>query len=71
VVENNQQLTYPFDVELAYAALQPVRAGRGRDRPVTHLIFEPDGAMLRLPPNLLVMDRPRSTPIARAPPPPQ
>ena len=23
---------------------------------VTHLVFEPDGAMLRLPPNLLVMD---------------
>jgi len=26
-------------------------------RPVKHLIFEPDGAMLRLPPNLLVMDQ--------------
>ena len=24
---------------------------------VTHLVFEPDGALLRLPPNLLVMDR--------------
>jgi len=58
IVENNQQLTYPFDLDLAYGLYQslfaPVAAEVG---PVTHLIFEPDGAMLRLPPNLLVMDR--------------
>jgi CHAT domain-containing protein len=58
VVENNQQLTYPFDLELAHSLYQalfaPVAAEIGA---VTHLVFEPDGAMLRLPPNLLVMDR--------------
>ena len=58
MVENNQQLTYPFDLELAYRLYQalfgPVAGEIGA---VTHLVFEPDGAMLRLPPNLLVMDR--------------
>lgn len=58
VVENGQQVTYPFDVALAhqlYAELfAPVAGEMGA---VTHLIFEPDGALLRLPPNLLVMDR--------------
>ena len=34
-----------------------VRAVRFRSRASKHLIFEPDGAMLRLPPNLLVMDQ--------------
>ena len=34
VVENNQQLTYPFDLELRLRALSgAVRAGRGRNRP--------------------------------------
>ena len=57
-VENNRQLTFPFDLERAYALYRslfaPVAAEIGA---VTHLIFEPDGAMLRLPPNLLVMDQ--------------
>jgi CHAT domain-containing protein/tetratricopeptide (TPR) repeat protein len=58
VVENNQQLTYPFDLERAYALYQALFAPvAGEIGPVTHLVFEPDGAMLRLPPNLLVMDR--------------
>ncbi len=58
VVENGQQVTYPFDVALAHQLytelFAPVAADMGA---VTHLIFEPDGALLRLPPNLLVMDR--------------
>jgi CHAT domain-containing protein len=58
IVEDDQQLTYPFDLEAAFGLYQslfgPVAAEVG---PVTHLIFEPDGAMFRLPPNLLVMDR--------------
>ncbi len=58
VVENNQQLTYPFSLELAHGLYQslfgPVAGEVGA---ASHLIFEPDGAMLRLPPNLLVMDR--------------
>lgn len=57
VVENGQQLTYPFDLEGAFRLYQelfaPVSAKLGG---VTHLVFEPDGAMMRLPPNLLVMD---------------
>ncbi|HYN46475.1 MAG TPA: CHAT domain-containing protein [Allosphingosinicella sp.] len=57
VVENSRQLTYPFDLELAFSLYQalfgPVSAEVSS---ATHLIFEPDGAMLRLPPNLLVMD---------------
>jgi len=58
LVENNQIVTYPFDLERAYALYRslfgPVAGEIGA---ATHLIFEPDGAMLRLPPNLLVMDR--------------
>ncbi|WP_129793668.1 CHAT domain-containing tetratricopeptide repeat protein [Sphingosinicella sp. CPCC 101087] len=58
LVENNQQLTYPFDVALAHQLYRelfaPVDAAMAG---VTHLVFEPDGALLRLPPNLLVMDR--------------
>ena len=57
LVQNNQTLTYPFDLERAYALYRslfgPVSDEVGA---ASHLIFEPDGAMLRLPPNLLVMD---------------
>lgn len=52
---NGVRATYPLDVETAralYVALiQPVHE---RLSGVTHLIFEPDGAMLQLPPNLLI-----------------
>jgi len=52
------QTTYPFDVELARALyldlFGPVDA---RLSSASHLIFEPDGAMLRLPPNLLIADQ--------------
>src|SRR5205814_3044008 len=57
-VENGKRVTYPFDVALShqlYAELfGPFAASIV---PVTHLVFEPDGALLRLPPNLLVMDQ--------------
>lgn len=57
-IENGKRVTYPFDVALShqiYAELfGPFAASIV---PVTHLIFEPDGALLRLPPNLLVMDQ--------------
>ena len=57
-VENGQQITYPFNVELAYQLygelFGPVQADLAG---VRHLIFEPDGAMLRLPPNVLIMSR--------------
>lgn len=57
-VENNELVTYPFDVEAAgrlYDELFGPAAGEVAS--IRHLIFEPDGAMLRLPPNLLVTDR--------------
>ncbi len=58
IVENDQQLTYPFDLELAHGLYQSLFGPVGAEiAGVSHLIFEPDGAMLRLPPNLLVMDR--------------
>lgn len=56
-VERGQQLTFPFNVQLAHQLygelFGPVTAELGQ---ANHLIFEPDGAMLRLPPNVLVMD---------------
>jgi CHAT domain-containing protein len=55
--ENGQYITYPFDIEAARALysdlFEPVS---DRLASKTHLIFEPDGAMLRLPINLLVAD---------------
>ncbi|HTU12694.1 MAG TPA: CHAT domain-containing tetratricopeptide repeat protein [Allosphingosinicella sp.] len=58
VVENGQQLTYPFDLDGAHALYQALFAPvTGELAGVRHLVFEGDGAMLRLPPNLLVMDR--------------
>jgi CHAT domain-containing protein len=57
VFENGQYVTYPFDIETArglYADLFEPVADRLTGK--THLIFEPDGAMLRLPINLLVAD---------------
>ena len=57
-VENGALVTYPFDVERSYALygqlFAPVDTELAASR---HLVFEPDGAMLRLPANLLVMDR--------------
>ena len=57
VFENGQYVTYPFDVETAqslYSDLFAPVADRLADK--THLIFEPDGGMLRLPINLLIAD---------------
>jgi CHAT domain-containing protein len=56
-VENGQRVTYAFDPDLAhrlYVAL--FRPFESELRSTRHLVFEPDGAMLRLPPNLLVMN---------------
>ena len=58
VVENGQQLTYPFDLDGAHRLYQHLfEPVAGELAGVSHLVFEPDGALLRLPPNLLVMDR--------------
>lgn len=57
VVEGGQVLTYPFDVgsarELYVRLFGPVAAELPQ---VKHLVFEPDGALLKLPINLLVTD---------------
>lgn len=57
--EGGQLNTYPFDVVLARQLykdlLGPVNA---RIASVHHLVFEPDGAMLRLPLNLLIASQP-------------
>jgi len=57
VVEGGQVLTYPFDIERArelYVRLfAPVADRLPRHE---HIIFEPDGALLKLPINLLVTD---------------
>ena len=55
--QGGQYLTYPFDIGMArdlFTALFAPAAGELAD--VGHLIFEPDGAMLRLPVDLLVTD---------------
>jgi CHAT domain-containing protein len=58
IVENNQPLTYPFDVALAHQLYQQLFGAVDAELAgVRHLVFEPDGALLRLPPNLLVMNR--------------
>jgi CHAT domain-containing protein len=57
-VENGQRTTYPFDVALAHQMYGEIFAPFDPELArVNHLIFEPDGAMLQLPPNLLVMDQ--------------
>lgn len=58
VTINGRVTTYPFNVALAhelYGLLLGAVAGDLTG--VTHLIFEPDGALLRLPVNLLVRDK--------------
>jgi len=57
-VENGQRTTYPFDVALSHQLYTELFGPFQAALPsVKHLIFEPDGAMLRLPANLLVMDQ--------------
>jgi CHAT domain-containing protein len=57
-VAKGQQVTYAFDVPLAHKLYTelfgPFDSELGQ---VRHLIFEPDGAMLRMPPNALVVDQ--------------
>jgi CHAT domain-containing protein len=56
-VENGQHMTYPFDAALAHQLYQTLFGPvHGDMAAVRHLIFEPDGAMLRLPPNLLITE---------------
>lgn len=55
--EGGRQVTYPFDVENAHALYKALLSPIAGDMAgVKHLIFEPDGGMLRLPLDLLVAD---------------
>lgn len=57
-IEDGQRVTYAFDVALAHQMYGELFGPFNADvAAARHLIFEPDGAMLRLPPNLLVMDQ--------------
>lgn len=57
IEEAGQTITYPFEIatarQLYQLLLGPVESQLAQ---VSHLVFEPDGALLRLPVNLLVMD---------------
>lgn len=57
-IEDGQPITYPFDVTIARSLYQslfaPVDAALAE---VTHLIYEPDGPLLKLPPYLLITEQ--------------
>lgn len=58
LVENGEIVTYPFDLESAHGLYRSLFGPvAGQLASVRHLIFEGDGAMLRLPPNLLVEEQ--------------
>lgn len=55
IVENGKRVTYPFDAATARKLYTQLFTPAADRLPATaHLIFEPDGAMLRLPINLLI-----------------
>ena len=57
-VENGQRITYAFDVALAHQLYGQLFGPFSAEvLAAKHVIFEPDGAMLRLPANLLVVDQ--------------
>jgi CHAT domain-containing protein len=57
-VEQGQLVTYAYDVALAHKLYRDLFSPfEGQLKATTHLIFEPDGAMLRMPPNPLVVDQ--------------
>lgn len=57
IAEAGQVLTYPFDIERARELYVRLFAPVAERLPASrHIVFEPDGAMLKLPINLLVTD---------------
>jgi CHAT domain-containing protein len=57
-IENGQPVTYAYDVALAHKLYSDLFAPFDAQlKDVRHLVFEPDGAMLRMPPNALVVDQ--------------
>jgi CHAT domain-containing protein len=57
-IEKGQRVTYAYDVALAHKLYTDLFGAFDSELPqIRHLIFEPDGAMLRMPPNPLVVDQ--------------
>jgi CHAT domain-containing protein len=57
VIEGGQVLTYPFDIERSRELYVRLFAPVADKLPkLQHIVFEPDGALLKLPINLLVTD---------------
>lgn len=58
VIENGQPTNYPFDVVEARKLYEALFPGLKQDlAAIEHLVYEPDGALLQLPPGLLVEDQ--------------
>ncbi|WP_017672099.1 CHAT domain-containing protein [Blastomonas sp. AAP53] len=58
VIENGQPTNYPFDVVEARKLYDALFPGLTQDlASIEHLVYEPDGALLQLPPGLLVEDQ--------------
>ncbi|WP_225206646.1 CHAT domain-containing protein [Novosphingobium huizhouense] len=56
-VENGKQVNYPFDLDRSRALYRTLFGAIDAQLPaVKHLVFEPDAAMLQLPPSVLVTD---------------
>jgi hypothetical protein len=57
-IEKGQPVTYAYDVPLAHKLYTELFGTFDAElKSANHVIFEPDGAMLRMPPNALVMDQ--------------
>lgn len=57
VIENGAVQTYPFDIALSRDLYVSLMGPVGEEmKAVKHLVFEPDGPLLQLPPSVLVMD---------------
>ena len=58
VIENGAPVNYPFNLELSHSLYTSLFGPTGDALSgVKHLIFEPDGPLLQLPPELLVTDQ--------------
>ncbi|WP_373487527.1 CHAT domain-containing protein [Blastomonas sp.] len=58
VIENGQPTNYPFDVVEAKVLYDALFPGLKDDLAgIEHMVYEPDGALLQLPPGLLVEDQ--------------
>jgi len=58
VIENDQPVNYPFDVAKARTLYLALFDGLQDDlKAIDHLVYEPDGALLQLPPSLLIEDQ--------------